>query len=87
MNSGTSITYSTQYSNIEIANAVAKLEAGTTGVKKDLLIVSLMVMILGLSDGSIIKDELRLRKGLQDLSYQISFIVSGINQIDPKDMN
>ena len=87
MNSGTYITYPTQYSNIEIANAVAKLEAGTTGVKKDLLIVALMVMVLGFSDGSIIKDEARLRKGLEDLSHQVAFIVSGTNNIDPKDMN
>ena len=87
MNSGTYITCPTQYSNIEIANAVAKLEAGTTGVKKDLLIVALMVMVLGFSDGSIIKDESRLRKSLEDLSYQVAFIVSGTNNIDPKDMN
>lgn len=81
------ITYPTAFSNDAIANTVSAIEKATVNVKRDLLIVALMVLLLGLSDGTIIKDESRFRKAIEDLSHQVCFIVSGTADIDPKDMN
>ena len=81
------ITYNTAYSHKEITDTVARIEEATTGIHKDLLIVSSMVLILCLSDPSIIEDSTRFRRAIDNLSHQICFIVSDTGAIDPKDMN
>ena len=81
------ITYSTAFTNTEITSAIAAIESATLGMNRDLLIVASMVLVLCLSDPSIIQDAGRLRNAIDNLSHQICFVVSGTDKIDPKDMN
>lgn len=79
------VTYDTSFSNTEIALTIARIERATVGINKDLLIATLLVYVLCLSDPRIAEDEARLKHSVGALSRQMGFIIAPSQ--DPKEWN
>ena len=88
MDTPTYISYPVTFSNEQVSGVIAKIEEATQDVKdQDLIIVSLLVMIIGLSDPGILSDEERFRETLDNISNHISWVLRTPIEMDPQKMN
>lgn len=81
------IEYSVQYPNTSIGAVAAMIEKATVAVERDLLIVTMLVMILCLSDPELPQDPGRLENALDSVSKHIIWTLNSETPEDPKDFN
>ena len=80
-------TYDTYYSLQEIARVVDKLDRALKGEDRGLVIATLLVYVLTVSDPDMAKNPQQLILATKNLSEHICFLTSMPLKIDPKDAN
>jgi hypothetical protein len=85
------VSYPVQYSNQDIAECISKLEDAVLGADRDLVIVSLVVFAMCLSDPDLAKDSKRFQDALDSVSNHMCWVLQSGSptapKIDPKMMN
>ena len=83
----TYISYPVNFSSAAIADVAALIETATKTVDRDLLLVTLIVMLLCISDPDIAQEEERLRNALDSVSDHICWVLSTRPETDPGKLN
>ena len=80
-------TYNVKFPVDIISNVISAVDRVTYKLDRDLVIASLIVYLLWLSDPSITKDPERLKIATASMSEHLAFVVDMSMKIEPKDAN